>query len=315
MFGDDVAARVFAPLVADWQHELCEASTPLDRLRSAVRGSLALASSVTAVAARATLAGPVATAALRRGGAIFLGFALLGAALLLVPLVPGFLRRGSGLASTMPYMLPAAAAVCVPYALVPFAMAVAASTPRAARWRTRGILVVGALMATGCLVLLLGWAAPASGLAWREAVTARPVAVAGPREMTALELRAAAIASLTNHRDLLAGADPARELLRRTAVATLWPAALLCLGWRLGRHRQHVSVAGLLFWWAFPCVIALGLQPALMRPTGFRLSDFMATPEFSAAAIWLAMALAFRPRVPTDRQPADAAHRPAPRGV
>ncbi|MEZ5283229.1 MAG: hypothetical protein R2712_00180, partial [Vicinamibacterales bacterium] len=62
--------------------------------------------------------------------------------------------------------------------------------------------------------------------------------------------------------------------------------------------------------------IGFGLQPALMRPTGIRLSDFMATPEFSAAATWIVMALAFRPRVPADnRQPADAAHQPAARGV
>ena len=268
-------------------------------MSSALRGLLAFGVATLSVGVSLSARGPADPTALRRGGVALVGFASVGASLLLVPLAPWVTARGSLFLRTVPFLLPSIAALSLPFALVPAAMALAADSRASTRWRHRAILGMVAMTTAICLSGLLGWIVPVSNQAWREAIAGRRVAIdpgMDRREMSVIELRAAALGSLAAQRDTWSGADAALELLRRTAIATTWPLALVFLGWRLGRHRPSVSMARLVLWWALPFLIFVGLQPALQGPTALDIHSFVWTPEFSAAAIWCAIALALRPR-------------------
>jgi hypothetical protein len=51
-FGDDVAERVFVPLVADWQRDVTSAERALGRARARVRGGAAFVGCVATVGAQ-----------------------------------------------------------------------------------------------------------------------------------------------------------------------------------------------------------------------------------------------------------------------
>lgn len=305
-FGDDMAVRVFAPLVADWQQEFAHAPHAAARLTSALRGLLAFGVAAFSVGVSLSTTGPADWSTLRRGAVLLAGFACLGGGLLLVPFAPWLGAKGTLFLRTVPFLLPSIAALSLPFALVPAAMALAAGTRPSTRWRHRATVGLAAVSATVCLSALLAWIVPTSNQAWREAVSGRRLTAAsavGTREMSVLELRAAALGGLTAQRDQWSDADATRELLRRTAIATTWPLALAYLGWRLGRHRPVVSMPGMVFWWALPMVVFVGLQPALHAPASLDIRTFIQTPEFAAAATWCAMALALRPRVMAEASP------------
>ena len=76
----------------------------------------------------------------------------------------------------------------------------------------------------------------------------------------------------------------------------LWPASLLMLGWRAGRALADAGVAALAAWWLLPVGIAVVFQPAATPFGSLHPMQFFETPEFSAAAVWLAIAMALRPR-------------------
>lgn len=298
VFGDEIADRVFVPLVADWQREFAQAPHSVAKASAALRGVLAFGVATLAVGAGLAAHGPTDPTVLRRGGVVLAGFACVGAGLLLLPFAPWVGARGPQVLRTVPFLLPSVAAISLPFALVPAAMALAAGTRRSTRWRHRATLGMVAMTTAICLSGLLGWIVPVSNQAWREAIAGRRVAIdpgMDRREMSVIELRAAAVGSLAAQRDTWSGADAALELLRRTAIATTWPLALVFLGWRLGRHRPSVSMARLVLWWALPFLIIVGLQPALQVSSVLDVRSFMRTPEFSAAAVWCAMALALRP--------------------
>ena len=297
-FGDDVAMRVFEPLIADWQREYALAPQTKARLTSALRGLLAFCVAAFSLGLDLSMSGPVDGRAVRRGAGLLVRFACLGIGLLLVPFAPWIGAKGTLFLRTVPYLLPSLAALSLPFALVPAAMALSAGTHATARWRHRATLGVAAVTTVVCLSALLGWLVPTSNHAWREAIAGRRltlVSAADLREMSMLQLRAAALGGLTAQRDTWSGAEASRELLRRTAIATTWPLALAFLGWRIGRHRSAVSVSALVFWWALPMAVFVGLQPALHGPASLDIRMFIRTPEFVAAAVWIAIALALRP--------------------
>lgn len=300
LFGDDAATRVFEPLMADWQHAYAVAPNATAKLSAFLQGLVALGMSVLTVAAHRSLSGPVDHGAIRRGAAYVCGFAALGAALLILPFAPWIGHRPHLFMLAMPSLLPSLAAFSMPFALVPGAMALAASTRSTTAFRHRAMAGLAAILTAVSLAALLGWIVPAANQSWRETLSARrstSVTTKGLREMSMLELRTAALGSLAAQRDTWSDASAAQELLRRAAIVTTWPVALVCLGWRLGRHDSGTPAGRLIFWWVLPVSIHFGLQPTLHASASLDFMTFARTPELTAAAIWFAMALALRPRL------------------
>ena len=169
LFGEDVTARVFHPLVADWQHEMRHAHCGVPRLRSAIAGTLALGSAalMTAVSmATPWRAAPAMRWSTRRTLA---GVGTVGTLILLAPFLKyqdGSLRLALWLVALMPSSLP----VALSFALLPAAMACAAVAPASARVRSR-FFVVGVTAITIVYVTLsVAWLGPLANQIWREAI-------------------------------------------------------------------------------------------------------------------------------------------------
>lgn len=282
VFGDDVASRVFAPLVADWQRELEKAETPLLLWALLCRG--ALASVVACVVVGAHIAAS-SLRSMRRPSAVFYGFTVACAAvLILTAFVPGAVR-GAYPWHMAWLMLPAATVTATTLALVPFGMSVAGHTDAQARARAR----IGAAVATAGLSLVLftlsGWAVPLAGRRWavmESARTATPVRPVSVRDST--------VSALWQQSRSESSADATRELRRRLAVPVLWPAALTFLGWRLGRRLGPVDKAGLFGGWLAGAASVLAVALVYVRG-GTPLE-----PTLLCFMVWIAGGWACRPR-------------------
>ena len=82
------------------------------------------------------------------------------------------------------------------------------------------------------------------------------------------------------------------ELRQRLAIAIGWPGALALLGWRLGRHRTEAGRLATVGWWAAIAVTALALLSTPLR----HVSYLSAAPALFPATVWLAAAVALRPK-------------------
>jgi len=283
LFGEDVMARVFHPLVADWQHEMRHAHCGVPRLRSAIAGTLALGSAalLTAVSmATPWRAAPAMRWSTRRTLA---GFGTVGTLILLAPFLKyqdGSLRLALWLVALMPSSLP----VALSFALLPAAMACAAVEPASARVRSR-FFVVGVTAITIVYVTLsVAWLGPLANQIWREAIAGASLD-RGIHELAVSELWTADTRRYGQH---------ALEVEWRTrlSLAIAWPAALALFGWRVGRHRGQVTVCAMAGWW----IVAASLVAA-MDPLRLWGKD---VPWLLLPCVWLLIAMFVRPRRGSD---------------
>lgn len=285
-FGDDVAMLVFEPLIADWQRDVSAAGSRATREMAWLRGAAALLRCVCAVGVRATRPESADWPRLARSAATGAVFILLGNALLLAPFLRWWMDRGWTFAPLALDLVPTTLAFAWPFALVPAVIPLAAAaTGGRALWRGR-LYAAGVAMAT---VIVMGglqtWAVPAANHDFRQRLThALPTT---PRAINPPALRLAALGSLA--------ATSPNERRRRITTTFIWPAALVCLGWRAGRHRRSTHAGTLLLWWMLPVALAVALQPVHTPFNALHPMGVTETPEFVAAAVWIAIALALRP--------------------
>lgn len=282
VFGERVADRVFAPLVADWQRELADASDRRGAASAVVRGSLAFL----ATAARCTAAALASREVLPAVGVGVL-FALLGTALLALPFaVVNFARLPPAL---WPLILPSLAAIAVPVAALPAALTLGAAVRAddVALHRLRAAALAAALVPVllGCL----GWVVPSANQAWRVEVAAINGRQGPPRSLRELPLH-----ELTSAEAVATYGDAAgSELRKRLRIPLIWPPLLAMLGWHLGRHRGRAGAAALTGYWLLP---ALTLTVVSYAPkAGFVFE----APDLVCAAVWLALIGVLRRATPT----------------
>ncbi|MBL8139003.1 MAG: hypothetical protein JNL48_20445 [Acidobacteria bacterium] len=285
-FGDDVATRVFEPLVADWQRDVTAAGSRPGRLGRQLRGAAALLRCLCAVGVQAARPEPGDWPRLARSAVTGAVFMLLGNALLLAPFVGWWMDRGWTFAPLALDLVPTTMAFAWPFALVPAVIRLAAAaTDGRAVWRGR-LYAVGVAIATVTVMAgLHTWAVPAANRDFRQRLT--PALPSTPRAINPPALRLAALGSMA--------ATSPNETRRRIATTFIWPAALVCLGWRVGRHRRSAHAGALVLWWMLPFAIAVAFQPVSTPFNALHPMGVTETPEFVAAAVWIAIALALRP--------------------
>lgn len=295
VFGDDVATRVFEPLLADWQCEVSGVQSARGRALAWVRGCAALLRCVIAVGMDRAVPHALDWCRFARSGTVALAFLLLGTFVLLVPFLPWWLNRGWTFGRLLIDLLPTTLGFAWPFALVPASLRLSSELRDArASWRARVAVTLAAVMTTAALAAVHGLVAPLAARdlqqRLRSALPTAPDAVNPPA------LRITALGAMSGRRP-----PSPNEARRRAATTLIWPAALLFLGWRVGRHRASSSVVALTTWWLLPAWIALGFQPAATPFGSLHPMQFMQTPEFSAAAVWFAIGLALRPRTLASR--------------
>jgi hypothetical protein len=294
VFGAHAAKRVFAPLVADWRHEVRVAS-PRRRPAVSLRWSLAFVRVCAATAWRSAWSPAADTPVEWRVSLAMIGFATAGTAILLVPFARWLTRPG--VAPFLIYVVPQALALALPFALLPAAVALgrAALDGSTGAARRRLAHVVAATAAV--VVLHVGWIVPLANQEWRESMSGRRLSRGLP-EHTLFELRAATP---------VPGVPPAlveREVRRRVLIAVAWPAALAVLGWRIGRCGLAGSVWAQAFWWGFAALMIAVVD-------GWRHVS-RDLPTALAPVLWLAIAALFRPRQLTVAPPGPETRAPAP---
>ncbi len=289
-FGDDAATLVFEPLIADWQQERRAACSRTARALAWLRGAAALLCCLAAVGISHAVPRAEDRPRVGRSAAVAFAFLLLGTAVLLVPFLPWWLDRGWVFGRLAMDLLPTTLGFAWPLALVPAAVRLGA-TSRDARlaWRARAILLLAAAGTTAALTIVDTVVAPVAARDFQQRVRHSLPTV--PEAVNAPAVRLTALSTSTG----VVPRSP-NEQRRRAAMSLLWPAALLVLGWRAGRALARAGVVVLAVWWLLPAGIALTFQPAATPFGSLHPMQFFETPEFSAAAVWLAIAMALRPR-------------------
>lgn len=260
LFGAEMAARVFQPLVADWQRERQAAATAPRRVMRDLSGMAALVATAAQVAARLAMPWHLPRHDVEAIGRTLVIYGATGLALglapfVLVPVVSGPLRL-----AFLARMAPAVLAVSLPVALLPTAAAIARRSR--GRWQTRApwLLTLVTALSMAALVAHLGWVVPAVNRQYQEhAVSGGAGRVIGlSRDVKALTLA-----------ELVAGHPPAgvhprvtgparrHEAWQRLALATAWPATFAWFGWRLARYRRSLGVAAVAGWWTLAFVTTL----------------------------------------------------------
>jgi hypothetical protein len=289
-FGDDAAIRVFEPLIADWQQDRRTAGSRTARALAWLRGGVALLCCLAAVGVSHALPRAEDWPRIVRSAAVALAFLLLGTLVLLVPFLPWWFDRGWVFGHVAIDLLPTTLGFAWPLALVPAAVRLGARSRDAdLAWRARTIVILAAAGTTAALTLVDAVVAPVAARDFQQRVRRSLPTV--PEALNAPAARLAALSATT-------GVLPrsSNERRRHAAMSLLWPAALLVLGWRAGRSLARDGVAALATWWLLPAGIALAFQPAATPFGSLHPMQFFETPEFSAAAVWLAIAMALRPR-------------------
>lgn len=283
VFGDDVAARVFEPLVADWQRESAGAPTRSGRALSQALGWAALSIAGLCVAARLAVPRREDLPRLRTGVVMLSAFAALGTALQL----PIFLSHAASSAEFARYavlLAPALVGLSIPLAWLPLAMRVGAGASRADLCRRRWMLIGSTFVCILWLLALNGFISPVANQAWRAAVSGRDLAP-GLRELSLPHLADAASAGVPT---------AARELRDKLVLTVVWPVALALLGWRLGRHSLNAQLRSLAGWWTATVVPIAVVELVKHGP------DYDQAPWawLTLTVIWVLAALALRPTGP-----------------
>jgi hypothetical protein len=288
-FDAATVARVFEPLVADWQREYLSAPVGRARVTCRVRGAFAFCSTFVSLSPRA-LASPLRIAV---DGAAWLWLAVFSllACVLQVPMFDwpsNLIAQGC----LVVWLAPSFLAAAVPFALVPVGLRLAQSA--GPEWARRRALVRCALVVTTAHCLALGWLVPAANQAWRVGThdqdhDRRPL-VRGPRELTAIEL--------VSHDPAAASATATRKAVRderhNRASFALAPLALALLGWALGQVVRRAGAVKTLGWWLLIGTAFLGLRAASV-PWGLSLPVAMWLPIVAALAAAAVLRAAWRP--------------------
>ncbi len=290
MFGHDAADRVVEPLIADWQQERRAAGSRTARVLAWLRGAAALLRCLAAVGVSHAVPRAEDWPRIARSAAVTFAFLLLGTAVLLVPFLPWWLDRGWMFGRLAIDLLPTTLGFAWPLALVPAAMRLGAASHEARlAWRARAVLLLAAAGTTAALTMVDVAVAPVAARDFQQRVRHSLPTV--PEAVNAPAVRLTALSASTG----VVPRSP-NEQRRRAAMSLLWPAALLVLGWRGGRALGRAGVVVLAVWWLLAAAIGLAFQPAATPFGSLHPMRFFETPEFSAAAVWLAIAMALRPR-------------------
>lgn len=239
-FGRAAAARVFEPLIADWQHEAAQAPPGRARVVAHIRGSAAVATSCVLVALRVGLASTHARRVGARAAVTIVGAALAHA----------WFHRD--------YPAAVATAMTATDALtfVPLALLTALRLERrfARAWRP---LVAATALAVVGQAAVVGWLKP-----WAYA---RALAAAGATLDTPLHWPLPALVRHGLHDTAIA----AETYGRVTAVAVIVLSALLALAIQRGGSRRHSLGA----WWLVPIVPVWLASIGIARAVATRVFD------------------------------------------
>lgn len=288
VFGDDVAQRVFAPLVADWAHELRKGRSRHARLRAWVNGATAFAFCTAAVGLSMARPQRRDWPAFGRGLLTSAAFLVAGCVTLFLPFSAWWANRGWTFVPLAFALLPTMITLSLPFALLPGALALGSPAAGRGTWRARIALATTVLLVTCAL-----WTAQASVIPATTSRFERVLRVSSPTTPEALNapvLRLAGLATIAKW-----GSSSVNESHRRAATTFVWPTALAVLGWRIGRHRRKGGAVAATGWWLAAVAVGLAFQPVATPFNSLHPMTWWQTPEFSAAAVWLAMAVAFRP--------------------
>lgn len=281
VFGDDVAARVFEPLVADWQCESAAAPTRAGRALSQARGWASLTTASLCVASRLATPRLEDLTTVRRGVALIGAFAALGAAVQLPLFVPHATSAMQFLRHAL-LLLPALVGFSIPLAWLPLAMRVGTGASRADLCRRRWLVVGATLVCILGLLALNGFISPVANQAWRAAVAGRDLAP-GLRELSLPHLVDAASTGVPT---------AARELRDKLVLTVVWPVALALLGWRLGRHSLNAQLRSLAGWWT-ATVIPIAVVELFKHGPDYDQAPW-AWPTLAAG--WFLAAMLLRPK-------------------
>lgn len=280
VFGADVAARVFEPLVADWMQESASAPTRAQRALSQAQGWAALSTASLRVAVRLAVPRRDDTPRIRRGFAVLAAYAGLGAALQL-PLFMSYADTTLVFLRHAILLAPALVGFSIPLAWLPVAMRAGVDARRFDTARQRWFLAGATFVCVLGLTALNGFVTPAANQAWREAIAGHDLAP-GLRELPLPHLADAASTGVPT---------AARELRDKLVVSVAWPVALALFGWRLGRRYERLPRRSLMEWWALAAVLVAGVELVKHAPNYDQAP--WAWPTF--AGLWVLAALALRP--------------------
>jgi len=295
-FGEDITARVFAPLVADWQRDREAATTSWQRVRRDISGTVALGLTLAQVAAQFSTPWGLPARDLTAIGSTFLGYASIGLVVGLAPFVlaPGVF--GPMRLAFLAMLAPAMMAVALPVALLPTAAAI--ERLARGRWYVRAPWLTAATTLVSMVILVahLGWVVPATNQQFRvRSVTAlagrRADLPRGVKELTLPEL--ISVETPPGVYPVVTASSRRHEAALRVALMTLWPSIFALFGWRLARRRGPHGARSLAGWWLLATVSGLLVSFGASLGEGpYQLPGVVAM-----AATWLLAALALR-RVP-----------------
>jgi hypothetical protein len=310
-FGDDIAERIFVPLIADWQHEVHAHASARARALVHARWTTALAGTGLVVGVSLLLCWRVpreeARPVLRTVAlAALAGTSVLFAALLMMVLE----RRPSYLTPVFALTLLAnVATVAAPLSLGPGAARLAAMSGdrRARRWFLAG-LTVGVLTLQ---TLAVGWIEPAARALnaprHPQYVDGEPLGPSiGARSTPRLLLEA------RQGTGRWLGSPPTRRVLVGRLALTLYPIAIALFAWRLGAGARISRAVAVGVVWLLPA--GLLLTPSWLvfsyrvggdYGTPAALLQFLPTALLLALAWWLGPADA-EAHVSTLEHPAEA---------
>lgn len=302
VFGDDIAHRIFAPLVADWQREVHAHASARARAFVHARWTTALARTGLVVGVSQLVCWRVpreeARPVLRTVAlAALAGTCVLFAALLTLVLE----RRPSYLTPVFALTLLAnVATVAAPLSLGPGAARLAAMSGdrRARRWFLAG-LTAGVLTLQ---TLAVGWIEPAARAlnapVHPQHVDGEPLGPSiGARSTPRLLLEA------RQGTGSWLGSPPTRRVLVGRLALTLYPIAIALFAWRLGAGARISRAVAVAVVWLLPA--GLLLAPSWLV-FSYRVGGDYGTPaallQFLPTALLLAMAWWLGPKPPVARE-------------
>jgi hypothetical protein len=294
-FDEATVARVFVPLVADWQHE-CAHATGARRWSARIRGGLAFAMTFAATLATQFWRPLPMSVSLTTWmlAELFIGVGVIAA-------------YGSWILATelrpLTYLLASWLTLAVPFAILPVTIIVLTRVTFAPA-DTRIAVVRAAVLSVVAMVPLAGWVTPAANQSYRKEIVriqeytyVAPGALSrGVRELTLPELVAT-----RPPRDLRSpGISRGRELQGRLSLIAL-PITLTVLGFALARWRRR-AIMRAAAWWVAAAGIVLVVGRAADAAAG---SLEIAVGFWPAHLVLLAIALFAARRPPA---PAQSAH-------
>lgn len=294
VFGDDIAERIFVPLIADWQHDITSARTRPRRALAFMRGAGSLSQTAATVSV-ALSARELATATPRMAGTLA-AFTISGTVLLLFGTAYQWVRHGFFDGRMLATLLPSSVALALACAVLPAAVLIGAARDLGTPQRRHGLAAV-TLLLTAALFVGTGWIVPLSNRSWQQAVADRV-----GRQVPPPGLRERSLTDLVISPGSAPAAAVRHEIRGRVVIPLLWPAAMSFLGWRLGRRMTVVSGSRLFIVWlaGTGTMVAFAFAPM----AGFRFEDV----DLVCASLWMLAALAARPRWAATGGTCDATH-------